>query len=66
MLDEEGAEPGSKATKSLSLTGRIMATWGTDKSVLTEGEVRALKEWFENGGGKTDEEVLNEEKAGRP
>ena len=36
-----------------TLTGYIMAQHGTDKAALTEDEIHILKEWFDNGGGKT-------------
>jgi hypothetical protein len=48
------------ALQAGSLTGYIIATWGTDKSVLTEDEVTALKDWFDNGGGKTDDELAED------
>jgi len=48
------------AWKAGSLTGHIIETWGTDKSALTQDEIVALKEWFDNGGGKTDEELAGE------
>jgi len=48
------------AWRSGGLTALIMTTWGTDKSYLTQDEVVSLKEWFANGGGKTDEEVKAE------
>ena len=57
MIDEDGAKLGSAASAKGSLTGFIMATYGTDESALTEEEVLELREWFDNGGGLTDEEV---------
>ncbi|KAH8889188.1 hypothetical protein GQ53DRAFT_221033 [Thozetella sp. PMI_491] len=53
MLDTEGDSPGTAASSKGSLAGYIIASYGTEKSALSEGEVRTLKEWFDNGGGKT-------------
>jgi hypothetical protein len=57
LQDAEGNEVGTAARTKGSLAGYIVATYGTDLSVLTEDEVSALKEWFANGGGKTDAEL---------
>ncbi len=57
VLDPPGVEPGETASSKGSLTGFIMATYGTDKSALTDEEILMLKEWFGNGGGKTDAEL---------
>jgi len=45
------------AWRTGSLAAHIIKTWGTDKSALTQDEVDALKEWYDNGGGKTAEEL---------
>jgi hypothetical protein len=52
LQDAEGDKPGTAAQTKGSLAGYITATYGTDKSALTEDEVNILKEWFANGGGK--------------
>ncbi|KAK0715357.1 hypothetical protein B0H67DRAFT_487426 [Lasiosphaeris hirsuta] len=57
MLDSEGEELGAGAKAHGSLTGLIFATWGTEASVLTEGELADLRAWFEGGGGRTDAET---------
>jgi len=56
MEDQPGDKLGSGANRQGSLTGYIMATWGTDQSALTPDEVDMLREWFASGGGRTDEE----------
>lgn len=50
IIDAEGNS--TPAAKS-SLTGHIMTRHGTDEPALTGDEIHALKEWFDNGGGKT-------------
>ncbi len=57
MEDQSENTPGAVASQKRSLTGRIMATWGSDKSLLSADEVGALKKWFDGGGGKTDAEL---------
>lgn len=44
-----------------SLARHIIATYGTERSALTEDEVQELKTWFDNGGGRTDEELAEAE-----
>ena len=41
-----------------SLVAHIVRGWGSTEgeTLLTEQEVRDLREWFANGGGKTDAE----------
>ena len=63
FLDSPGVKPGETVSSKGSLTGYIMATYGTDKSALTDEEILMLKEWFENGGGKTDAELARVPKA---
>ncbi|KAK1761519.1 hypothetical protein QBC47DRAFT_409529 [Echria macrotheca] len=48
---------GVDISKSGSLVAHIIRDWGTKETLLTEQEVRDLKEWFVNGGGKTDAET---------
>ncbi|KAK3352447.1 hypothetical protein B0T25DRAFT_542018 [Lasiosphaeria hispida] len=57
LLDGEGEELGAGANAHGSLSGLILATWGTDRSVLTERELGELRAWFAGGGGRTDGET---------
>ncbi len=57
LADAEGQPAGAAARSRGSLTGLMIATYGTDESFLTEDEVRALREWFDAGGGRTDAEA---------
>ena len=57
LTDSDGQQPGDMAASKGSLTGLIMARHNTSNLVFTEDEIRALKEWFDNGGGKPPAEV---------
>ena len=57
MLREMGLEDVEGAKEKGNMPGYIIATYGTDSPVMTEEEVKALKEWFEAGGGKTAAET---------
>jgi len=47
-------QQGIDISRSGSLVAHIVRDWGTEGTLLTEEEVRELKEWFANGGGRTD------------
>jgi len=57
QTEQYGAENISNESGG-SLVAHIVRGWGNTegKTLLTEQEVRDLKEWFANGGGKTDAE----------
>jgi hypothetical protein len=57
LNDTAEQEPGTQANLSGSLVGYIIAVHGTEKAALTDDEVVALREWYESGGGRTDDEV---------
>jgi hypothetical protein len=57
MADAEGEALGTAAMRKGSLAGCIAAAHGSDKPKLTDDEIRALKQWFDNGGGKTATEL---------
>ena len=59
MNELDAIEPG---WREHSLTAHIMKTWGSENSALSEEEVIQLREWFEDGGGKTDAEVAAEQR----
>ena len=46
MQDKDSESPGTAASAKGSLAGYIAATYGTEKSALTEDDVVALKQWF--------------------
>ncbi|KAH8201453.1 hypothetical protein TruAng_004377 [Truncatella angustata] len=56
-LDTEGETFGTKATEAGDLAALIVVRHGTDEPYLTDSEVQSLKEWFGNGGGKTNAEL---------
>lgn len=50
MVDANGDRPGKKANEKGSLTGFVIARYGTGESALGEGDVERLRGWFEGGG----------------
>lgn len=56
LKDEDGQDYGSKANAAGDLVAYLMAVHGTEKAGFSEGEITDLRQWFENGGGKTDDE----------
>lgn len=52
MADAVDDRPGTKAGQKGSLTGLVVARYGTGESALGEGDVERLRGWFESGGGQ--------------
>lgn len=50
MADVVGDWPGQRASEKGSLTGLVVARYGTSESALGEGDVEKLRGWFESGG----------------
>lgn len=50
MADAMGDRLGKKANEKGSLTGLVIARYGTSESALDEGDVERLRGWFESGG----------------
>ncbi len=51
MADAPGDRPGQKAAGKGSLTGVVIARYGTSEDAFKDGDVEKLNEWFESGGG---------------
>ncbi|KAL9071748.1 MAG: hypothetical protein Q9161_004012 [Pseudevernia consocians] len=52
MTDAPGDRPGQKAAEKGSLTGVVIARYGTSETAFQDGDIEKLNEWFESGGGK--------------
>ena len=52
MTDAPADRPGQKAAQKGSLTGVVIARYGTSETAFQDGDVEKLNEWFESGGGK--------------
>ena len=50
MADAVGDRPGTRADEKGSLTGLVVARYGTGEEALGEGDVERLRGWFESGG----------------
>lgn len=50
MTDAAGDRPGKKAIEKGSLTGVVIARYGTGESAFGDGDVDRLRAWFESGG----------------
>ena len=50
MVDAPGDMPGKRAIEKGSLTGLVIARYGTSESAFGEGDVERLRVWFEGAG----------------
>ena len=50
MADAVGDRAGQKAAEKGSLTGVVIARYGTSESAFEDGDVEKLRGWFESGG----------------
>ncbi|KAI0129913.1 hypothetical protein BJ170DRAFT_618065 [Xylariales sp. AK1849] len=52
-----GQSRGTTAKDAGDLVGYIIASHGAEKAALTDDEIMNLKNWFQGGEGKTDDEL---------
>lgn len=52
MADALGDRPGKAAIEKGSLTGLVIARYGTSETAFRDGDVEMLREWFGSGGAE--------------